>query len=635
MVKIMGLFAWLVGVSAITLDNVVYYTVVVMGNYVKGLTAVGVTWRILRDLANIGLIFGFIGAGIATILDVEKYGWGTKMLPMLLVAAVVLNFSLFISEAMIDATNLFATEFYTQINGGVPAGTQELNFDNIKNAQNNGIANKIMGQLGLQTIYGNAITNPQIFQGANPWFVGFMGVILFLVTAFVMFSLAFILIIRFVALIFLILLSPVGFMGLAIPQLKYRAGQWWTNFLEQIVVAPVLLLLLYVALAVITDAQFLTGFGATKNPNAWTGWAASGGLTGFAGLLLSFLVAIGLLLVVVIKAKSMSAAGANWATKTAGKLTFGVTASVGRRTVGRASNYTARKIRSSEWGQHSELGRMFAGLADRGAKASFDVRGAVGGSLKSYVDVGAAQKGGYRAREEELINARTEYAKSLRQSPEQIKMVEDATDAKKKAGEEYKKNMAPLEAEEQKQLKITKEIVDASNEELKLERKKLEEARQSSPSMNPYRDYQIKTYEAAYNEKLLAHQKLQEEESKKLDPIRTKIEDEKKHYTGVITKQQEIIDKNTKGGIQKEYAESLQEKTLLGIPRAPYDWTTAVGSARHEAAGKILGELKKDPTQIAVEKLQAAVEKAEKVTGPRSEEKKGGSKPENTEKKPT
>jgi len=74
MIWIMSLFAWLVGVAAITLDNVVYYTVVTMGDYVHKLSAVGVTWRILRDLGNIMLIFGFLAAGIATILNVDMYG---------------------------------------------------------------------------------------------------------------------------------------------------------------------------------------------------------------------------------------------------------------------------------------------------------------------------------------------------------------------------------------------------------------------------------------------------------------------------------------------------------------------------------------------------------------------------------
>jgi hypothetical protein len=334
MIWIMTLFAWLVGVAAITLDNAVYYTVVTMGNYVNGLSAIGVTWRVLRDIGNIMLIFGFLGAGIATILNVEKYGWSTKMLPMLLVAAVSMNFSLFVAEAMVDGTNLVATQFYSQINGGPITGPK--NYDKVS-VQNDGIASKIMSQVGLQTLYGQ-VQNSQkagdILKSGNAGLIGFMAIILFLVTAFVMFSLAFILIARFVALILLLVVSPVAFMGMAIPQMQYRAGQWWKNFLEQIVTAPVLLLLLYVALAVITDAQFLTGFGSGPNGPDWLGFVTNGNLTGFASIVLSFLVAMGLLLVVVIKAKSMSAFGASWATKTAGTLTFGATAWAGRATVG-------------------------------------------------------------------------------------------------------------------------------------------------------------------------------------------------------------------------------------------------------------------------------------------------------------
>ena len=97
-----------------------------MGNYVNNLSAVGVTWRILRDLGNIIIIFGFLAIGITTILNVNWYGGKMKMLPMLLVSAVFLNFSLFITEAVIDTGNLFATQFYTQINGGPPTEKQSL-----------------------------------------------------------------------------------------------------------------------------------------------------------------------------------------------------------------------------------------------------------------------------------------------------------------------------------------------------------------------------------------------------------------------------------------------------------------------------------------------------------------------------
>ena len=425
MTWIMRLFAWLVGVAALTLDYAVYYTVVKMGSYVNNLSAIGVTWRILRDAGNIMLIFGFLAVGITTILNVDWYGGGKKMLPMLLVAAVFLNFSLFFAEAVIDAGNLFATQFYAQINGGSLPNLDTTSVGVIGTGKNNeGISNRIMAQLGLQSIYGDTLRNPKIFEGGHTWIIAFMGILLFIVAAFVMFSLAFILIARFVALIFLIILAPVGFAGLAIPQMEKRAGQWWKKLIEQTVTAPILLLMLYIALAVITDVNFLTGFGvaggSSGSSGVWTSIVTSvtgANVASFASMMLSFLVAMGLLIAVTIQSKNLSAFGAGFATKTAGKLTFGATAFGLRSTAGWGSHALSQGLRRTKFGS-TKTGRVAAQLFDKGAKASFDVRGiAMGGGLKGIgVDAGKAAEGGYRARREGVIKRHEEYAESIKKA---------------------------------------------------------------------------------------------------------------------------------------------------------------------------------------------------------------------------
>ena len=416
------LFAWLLGVAVITLDNTVYYTVVTMGTFINNLSAVGVTWSILRDLGNIIIIFGFLAIGITTILNVNWYGGKMKMLPMLLVSAVFLNFSLFITEAVIDTGNLFATQFYTQINGGDPAGAKELDPSSINRE---GISNKIMSSLGLQTIYGEA-QDPKkakvLFD--NYWTIGFMSVILFIIAAFVMFSLAFILIARFVILLFLIIISPVAFAGLAIPQLASMAKKWWSTLFEQTITAPVLLLLLYVALAVITDVQFLTGFsdcvagstadGGCSNPS-YVGFT-NGNFNSFASVILSFLVAMGLLLAVTIFSKKLSAFGGSWATKTAGKLTFGATAWAGRTSGGWLAQKGANKARKTWVGRVPLAGTGLVKGLDRIAGASFDVRGSEAFKNIPFggVDAGAAQKGGYKADLKGRVESRTKYASELK-----------------------------------------------------------------------------------------------------------------------------------------------------------------------------------------------------------------------------
>jgi len=388
MTWIMSLFAWLVGVAALLLDYVVYYTVVTMGNYVKDIAAVGVAWRIIRDAANIMLIFGFLAIGITTILNVDWYGSAKQLLPKLVIAAVLINFSLFICEAMIDGTNLIATQFYTQISGGAlptmtGTGGTGLAINGVNlNTANEPISNAIMGQLGLQTIY-DVNKNPKALDGGHTWFVGFMGIILFMITAFVLFSLSFILIARFVSLIFFILLSPIGFTGWALPLMQYRAGQWWKNFLQQIITAPVLLLLLYVALTVITDAQFLTGFNSSSN--GWLG-LDSGDITGFAGMLLSFLVAMGLLMVVVIKARSMSAFGAGWATATAGALTLGATA-YGMSSILNTGALGARRA-LQRYAPNSRVSRVASRVLRPAENARMDIR-AIPGVRAGLTAVGA------------------------------------------------------------------------------------------------------------------------------------------------------------------------------------------------------------------------------------------------------
>ena len=448
MTWIMTLFAWLVGVAALSLDYVAYYTVVSMGSYVGNITAIGVAWRVLRDIANIMLIFGFLAIGITTILQVSWYGGAQKLLPKLVIAAVAMNFSLFVCEALIDGTNIIATQFYQQINGGQPLtqttlANTKVNFVSGSNTDigNEPISNAIMGQLGFQTLYNAGNVNQKAYEGSNTWLFGFLAIILFGVTAFVLFSLTLILVARFVALIFFILLSPVGFMGWAVPLMQGRADQWWKNFLDQIITAPILFLLLYVALAVITDAKFLTGdCGGGTCTKTW-GFVGGNNLVGFASMLLSFMIAIGLLLVVTIKARSMGAFGADWAMKWGSRLSgaavaAGSVAWIGRSTVGAGGRLAAKGLGNTRFGR-SFVGRPIVdALEKKVAGASFDVRSVE--AVRKFAGsaglaLGAAQKGGYTADVKARVESYERAAGRIRAKGKEAKKEKDALETANKA----------------------------------------------------------------------------------------------------------------------------------------------------------------------------------------------------------
>lgn len=389
--QIAALFSWLVAVASVTLDNVVLYTVVHMGDYVNNLSAVGVTWRIFRDIGNIALLFGFIFVGFCTIINVDQYGAGSRLLPKLLMAAVALNFSLFAAEAVIDVGNLFATQFYTQINGGEPAGTLVVTGEG-----NKGISAKLMGQLGLQKIYGNAMKGGEVFDDDDSFIISFLMIILFVVLSFVLFSLAFMLVARFVALVFIIISSPIGVAGLGIPKMEGLARKWWSQLVSQTITAPVMLLLLYIALAVITDRRFLTGFGGPEEPD-WLGFIAGTNLAGFAGILLSFLVAMGLLLAVLVAAKQMGAAGADMAMNLGAKASFGAVSFLGRTAIGGgagsllSNRWTASAARHSRMAKYMNRTGRFLGNRTydfRNLKGFEPTVSTLSGAMGARVDMG-------------------------------------------------------------------------------------------------------------------------------------------------------------------------------------------------------------------------------------------------------
>ncbi len=501
MSEIMGLFAWLLGTAALTLDYAAYYTVVHAGaflgsNTANGLSAIGVVWQIFRNIGNIVLIFGFLAVGIEIMLGTQSYG-AKKMIPILLIAAVFLNFSLFISEAIIDVGNLFATEFYAQINGGqvlTPQQIDTMSGNSVTAAiHDEGISNRIMQQLGLAAIYGGALDQQTgstgsgkanaILNSNSAWYIGFLGIMLFLIAAFVMFSLAFILIARFVILILLIVVAPIGFAGLAVPKLSKTASSWWSYLFQQTITAPILMLLLYVALAVITDANFLSGFGVNHGGQSaadlWDGFL-TGHFSGFASLVLSFLVAMGLLLAVTIAAKKMSAFGADaamkWGTRLSGMgLTAAAVGWTGRRTLGAIGHSGAAGIRRTGFGRTALGMSVASGLENKLAKNSFDFRNtslakSVG---QAGIQFGKGQKGGAKKEYEDQKKA---YEKAAEESIRERPKTKEEREAIREAEEKHRS--ATEEKSDAVTAKSRAELNHASSAE---ELKRLETLRDTDP----------------------------------------------------------------------------------------------------------------------------------------------------------
>lgn len=639
MTAIMTLFAWLLGIAMIMLDNAILYTVVYMGSYIKGLSAIGVTWDILRNVGNILLIFGFLAIGIGMILNVGWYG-GRDMIPRLIMGAVFLNFSLFMTEAIIDVGNFLATRIYTQINGGAVIGaapslapggnilaqTQNTIAGTASVINNEAVSSKIMNQLGLQRLYGDALNgNKELLKANNIPLVAMLGVLLFIVLAFVMFFLSFILISRFVYLIYAIIVAPIGLVGFVIPQFNSFGKDWLYGVFRQSMIAPVMLLLLYVALRIITDAHFL-GFGA---PPDFTGFIAdrNGGynIAGFANILISFFVAIGALLGVVYGTRKLGAFGSDWAAKTAGKWSFGLAALSTRLPLGFLSQAGSKLVRQSRF-RSTNIGRFAATTLDKGATGSWDIRGSKAGSatLKTLgIDAGTAQEKGYRGQMDKNIKKYEAYGNSLvgREKTKEDNMnladaakaavaakaaFEKATEDHTKASNAHKDRVDEvkrLEEEEKKHVETNNLVQStASSERLQETRQKLDTAREAMSASGA----NVKSLKLS------------------LDAAEKEHEAKKKIEVGVKK------DIESRAGVQDaknarvEYGENLK-KGWFGIRSA-----LLFGSGVSEAAKKLVKLQSKE--QEAVENLKKALKEGAEAEKPT--EQKGGKPEEKSKEKP-
>lgn len=375
---------WLAGVAGAMLNWVVvafvFQFAVNLGNSPGMLTA----WGILRDFGNMALLFGFIFMGIATILNLHDYPV-KKTIPKLIIYAVLLNFSLFTAELVIDVSNVFATQFYKAAAAPCVNEVSNIQDDFVKCAIDNGISGSIMSVSGISQVFalgGDGTTGAadtlKVRAGNDTIRAMFVLFVLsvFLLSIFAVFIGATVLLItRAVMLAFLMVTSPIGFAGMAIPPLEEMARKWWKHLLSQAYFAPVFFLLLFIGLNIINGAKSLI----TKNsPDTSIVEALVSNDVSMMAIIIFFGLSIGFMVAALMMAKQFGIGGAEavtgWATKLIGNTAAGVPAGLLRFGVGAPSNLASRVIRRSGIGGIPLLGRTLSGVADAGAKASFDVR---------------------------------------------------------------------------------------------------------------------------------------------------------------------------------------------------------------------------------------------------------------------
>lgn len=379
--------SFILGIAGLLLKYVIEYTVVNMSDLVGKVGTINVAWRSLRDLANMFFIFIILYIAIATILNLE--GTSTKkMIVNVVIIGLLINFSLFFTKIIIDGSNIITIGFYNNIlTSTTNASTSSAS--STKSWSEYGLASPFIDKMKVVGVYDQKALMDQK-NNTTILLLGLGGGLIFLVAAFMFLAISFLFIGRFVILIFLMILSPVAFVSVALPQDKY-SKMWWNKLLDQCIFAPVFMALLWVSLQIIDGilpepkdganfSQLLTGTNTVES----------------IPLVMNFIIIIAMLLFCLITAKSLGAMGASTAMNVGKKVknwgqgkVLGLGSMAGRQAL-RATGVSKLEGYMNKKGfNEGLLGRSVLGLTGLATKQK------IGG--KSIQDISGEKKAGQEA----------------------------------------------------------------------------------------------------------------------------------------------------------------------------------------------------------------------------------------------
>jgi len=219
---VMGIFGALDMMVISFITNIVQYN-----NFINEPTIVD-AWVIVRDLCNMFFILILLVVAFATILRIESYQW-KKILPKLLIMAVLINFSRTICGLIIDASQVIM-----------------MTFTNAFGSGGEFISLTKMSSYFTGTTFNSFTTKD--WSVLNVVIGLLIGIMFMIISGIVLVVAMSVFLMRIVMLWIYIVLSPLAFLAAAFPAGQKYATQWWSEFIKYIINGPVLAFFIWMAL---------------------------------------------------------------------------------------------------------------------------------------------------------------------------------------------------------------------------------------------------------------------------------------------------------------------------------------------------------------------------------------------------
>ena len=172
----------------------------------------GIGWELTRGLTNIIFVLALLAIGLGTALKINDYQ-AKKALPLLIIIALLINFTPVILGLIVDASNILMNYF---LSSGFQGGSVWV-------SQSSALWN-------MWKPTGEGLFNPAVQMNK---FMALLVITFFNVIAmFIFFIFTTIFLMRYVIIWLLVILSPIAFACYILPATRSFFKQWWTQFLQ-------------------------------------------------------------------------------------------------------------------------------------------------------------------------------------------------------------------------------------------------------------------------------------------------------------------------------------------------------------------------------------------------------------------
>ena len=180
-------------------------------------------WKMVRDTLNIFFIGVLLLSAFSTIFQVQKYHY-SKILLNLIIMALLVNFSFPIARFVIDFSNRMM--YFLMDLSGMTASSAMNTLTN-----SSGV---------LKLIEGN-------YSGTDSTAILLVSVIFTFIFMIAVLTLAVLMMVRLVALLFIVIFSPIGFVGQIVPGMGGYASKWWGMLFKYAFFGPAAMLMLSIS----------------------------------------------------------------------------------------------------------------------------------------------------------------------------------------------------------------------------------------------------------------------------------------------------------------------------------------------------------------------------------------------------